>query len=59
MAAKKYYNAHECSGIIHTDIQKDLSGLRLVSYDDYIRCGSEQASKTNGMEARGQRLHCQ
>ena len=48
-AAKKYYNAHECSGIIHTDIQKGFIRAETVSYEDYIRCGSEQASKTNGV----------
>ena len=29
--------------------KKDLSGAETVSYDDYIRCGSEQASKANGV----------
>jgi len=48
-AAKKYYNAHECSGIIHTDIQKGFIRAETVSYEDYIRCGSEQASKSNGV----------
>tara|TARA_Y100000389_G_C17445656_1_gene511429 strand:- start:28 stop:1104 length:1077 start_codon:yes stop_codon:yes gene_type:complete len=48
-AAKKYYNAQECSGIIHTDIQKGFIRAETVSYDDYVKSGSEQASKANGV----------
>ena len=48
-AAKKYFNAYECSGIIHTDIQKGFIRAETVSYDDYIKSGSEQASKANGV----------
>jgi len=47
-AAKKYFNAYECSGIIHTDIQKGFIRAETISYDDYIISGSEQASKSNG-----------
>ena len=48
-AAKKYFNAQECSGIIHTDIQKGFIRAETVSFDDYIENGSEQASKANGV----------
>ena len=48
-AAKKYYNAQECSGIIHTDIQKGFIRAETVSYHDYVESGSEQASKANGV----------
>ena len=48
-AAKKYFNAYECSGIIHTDIQKGFIRAETVSYDDYIISGSEQASKADGV----------
>ena len=48
-AAKKYFNAQECSGIIHTDIQKGFIRAETVSYNDYIESGSEQASKANGV----------
>jgi len=48
-AAKKYFNAQECSGIIHTDIQKGFIRAETVSYDDYVASGSEQASKSNGV----------
>ena len=48
-AAKKCFNAYECSGIIHTDIQKGFIRAETVSYKDYIKSGSEQASKANGV----------
>ena len=48
-AAKKYFNAQECSGIIHTDIKKGFIRAETVSYNDYIESGSEQASKANGV----------
>jgi len=48
-AAKKYFNAQECSGIIHSDIQKGFIRAETVSYNDYIESGSEQASKANGV----------
>ena len=48
-AAKKYFNAQECSGIIHTDIQKGFIRAETVSYNDYVDSGSEQASKANGV----------
>ena len=48
-AAKKYFNAQECSGIIHTDIQKGFIRAETVSYKDYVDSGSEQASKANGV----------
>ena len=47
-AAKKYFNAHECSGIIHTDIQKGFIRAETVSYEDYIKSGGEQEAKAGG-----------
>ncbi len=47
-AAKKYFNAHECSGIIHTDIQKGFIRAETVSYEDYIKSGGEQEAKACG-----------
>ena len=35
-AAKKYFNAQECSGIIHTDIEKGFIRAETVSYNDYV-----------------------
>ena len=59
-AAKKYYNAHECSGIIHTDIQKGFIRAETVSYEDYIKMWKRAGFQNKWcMEARGQRLHCQ
>ena len=48
-AAKKDFNARECSGIIHTDIQKGFIRAETVSYTDYIENNGEQGSKTSGV----------
>ena len=57
---KKYFNAHECSGIIHTDIQKGFIRAETVSYEDYIKMWKRAGFQNKWcMEARGQRLYCQ
>ena len=48
-AAKKDFNARECSGIIHTDIQKGFIRAETVSYADYIDNDGEQGSKNSGV----------
>ena len=48
-AAKKDFNARECSGIIHTDIQKGFIRAETVSYTDYIENNGEQGSKSSGV----------
>ena len=48
-AAKKTFNASECSGIIHSDIEKGFIRAETISYDDYIKFGGEQSSKNNGV----------
>ena len=48
-AAKKDFNARECSGIIHTDIQKGFIRAETVSYTDYVENNGEQGSKSNGV----------
>ena len=48
-AAKKNFNASECSGIIHSDIEKGFIRAETISYDDYIKFGGEQGSKNNGV----------
>ena len=48
-AAKKDFNARECSGIIHTDIQKGFIRAETVSYLDYVENNGEQGSKSNGV----------
>ena len=48
-AAKKDFNARECSGIIHTDIQKGFIRAETVAYDDYIDNNGEQGAKSSGL----------
>ena len=47
-SAKKEFNAGQCSGIIHTDIQRGFIRAETVSYNDYISHNGEQGSKDNG-----------
>jgi len=47
-AAKKDFNASDCSGIIHSDIKKGFIRAETVSYNDYIQHNGEQGSKSNG-----------
>jgi hypothetical protein len=48
-AAKKGFNARECSGIIHTDIKKGFIRAETVAYSDYIKYDGDQGSKTAGV----------
>ena len=48
-AAKKDFNARECSGIIHTDIQKGFIKAETVAYADYIKNNGEQGAKSSGV----------
>ena len=48
-AAKKDFNARECSGIIHTDIQKGFIRAETVAYADYIKNNGEQGAKSSGV----------
>ena len=48
-AAKKDFNARDCSGIIHTDIMKGFIRAETVSYRDYVKYNGEQGSKTGGV----------
>ncbi len=48
-SAKKEFNAAQCSGIIHTDIERGFIRAETVSYNDYINHNGEQGSKDNGV----------
>ena len=48
-AARKTYNASQCSGIIHSDIEKGFIRAETISYDNYIKFNGEQGSKNNGV----------
>ena len=48
-AARKRYNASQCSGIIHSDIEKGFIRAETIAYEDYIKFNGEQGSKNNGV----------
>ena len=48
-AARKTYNASQCAGIIHSDIEKGFIRAETIAYDDYIKFNGEQGSKNNGV----------
>ena len=48
-AARKTYNACQCSGIIHSDIEKGFIRAETISFDDYIKFNGELGSKNNGV----------
>jgi len=48
-AAKKDFNARDCSGIIHTDIKKGFIRAETVAYNEYIKHNGEQGSKNGGV----------
>ena len=41
--------AQKAAGKIHTDIERGFIRAEIVSYDDLIACGSEQAAKEKGL----------
>ncbi len=45
---KEGMKAPQCAGIIHTDFEKGFIKAEIYSYDDLIKCGSEQLVKDNG-----------
>ena len=42
------YSAPEAAGKIHSDFENGFIRAEIISYDDYINCGGEQASKESG-----------
>ena len=46
--ARRGATAHEAAGVIHTDFQKGFIRAEVISYDDFIAFGSEQAAKEAG-----------
>ncbi|MGX9395427.1 redox-regulated ATPase YchF [Mycoplasma sp. 1573] len=45
---KNGQNAAQCAGIIHTDFEKKFVKAEVISYDDYVSLGGEQAAKEAG-----------
>lgn len=45
---KKGYTAPQAAGVIHGDFEKGFIAAQIVSYDDLVEAGSEQAAKAAG-----------
>lgn len=43
------WRAPQAAGVIHTDFEKGFIRAEVISYDDYIKCGSEAACKSAGL----------
>jgi len=41
--------APQAAGVIHTDFERGFIRAEVMSYDDFIRCGSEAACRENGL----------
>jgi GTP-binding protein YchF len=41
-------NAAQAAGTIHTDFERGFIRAEVISYDDYVACGSEQGAKDKG-----------
>ncbi|MBG0730684.1 redox-regulated ATPase YchF [Mycoplasma sp. 'Moose RK'] len=45
---KNNTNAQDCSGIIHSDFRKKFIRVEVISYEDFVECGSEKSVKEKG-----------
>ena len=45
---KKGMNAKECSGVIHTDFEKNFIKAEVIKYDDFIRFRGKSGARDNG-----------
>ena len=41
-------SAPKAAGKIHSDLENGFIRAEIISYDDYVNCGGEQASKESG-----------
>lgn len=41
--------APKAAGVIHTDFERGFIRAEIISYEDYIKCGSEAAAKEKGL----------
>lgn len=46
---RKGFAAPQAAGVIHTDFEKGFIKAEVIAYDDYVRCGSEQSAKEQGL----------
>ena len=45
---RKGMKASQAAGVIHTDFEKGFIRAEVISYDDFVTLGSEQACRDNG-----------
>ncbi len=45
---EKGYKAPQCAGVIHSDFERGFIRAEVISYEDYIKHGSESACRTSG-----------
>ena len=50
---KQGMTAPQCAGIIHTDLNVDLSKAEVTSYDDYVKYGGESGAKEGRQRLEG------
>ncbi len=43
------WKAPQAAGVIHTDFEKGFIRAEVISYEDYVKCGSETACKASGL----------
>jgi ribosome-binding ATPase YchF (GTP1/OBG family) len=45
----KNTTVHAAAGKIHTDMQRGFIKAEVISYDDFVECGSEHAAREKGL----------
>ncbi len=43
------FTAPQCAGIIHTDFERGFIKAEVISYNDYVNCGTEKVCKEKGL----------
>jgi ribosome-binding ATPase len=46
---RKGWTAPKAAGVIHNDFERGFIRAETISYEDLVRCGSEQEAKTKGL----------
>lgn len=46
---EKGFTAPQCAGIIHTDFERGFIKAEVISYKDYVTCGTEKVAKEKGL----------
>lgn len=46
---EKGFTAPQCAGIIHTDFERGFIKAEVISYNDYVSCGTEKVCREKGL----------